>query len=146
MLMAASEAGCWYVVYARSNFENRVAEDLRGKGIGRFVPCYEEVPQSKDRRKQVKVPLFSGYVFTWFQDCPEKRSTVRRPIRTSGQASSKSPLNTFEYLIIDSPRVASVADYNLLETSDSVELVVRPGHAGRTLTGKANETVGKRSY
>jgi len=49
---------------------------------------------------------------------------------------------TFQYVVIDSPPVASVADYHLIEAScDGVVLVVRPDHTRRTLTMQALETV-----
>jgi capsular exopolysaccharide synthesis family protein len=51
---------------------------------------------------------------------------------------------TFKYVVIDSPPVASVADYHLIEaTCDGVVLVVRPDHTRRTLTMQAFETVPK---
>lgn len=85
----------WYAVHTRSNFENRVAEELLGKGIEHFVPCYEEVHQWKDRRKKVKVPLFPGYVFTRFQDSPERRITVLQTngvVRILGQNGAIEPV------------------------------------------------------
>ena len=49
---------------------------------------------------------------------------------------------TFQYVVVDSPPVASVADYHLIEAScDGVVLVVRPDHTRRTLTMQAIETV-----
>jgi capsular exopolysaccharide synthesis family protein len=49
---------------------------------------------------------------------------------------------TFKYVVIDSPPVASVADYHLIEAiCDGVVLVVRPDHTSRTLTMQAFEIV-----
>ena len=53
----------WYAVQTRSNFEKRVAGELRLKGIESFLPAGRECHQWKDRKKMVDVPLFPGYVF-----------------------------------------------------------------------------------
>ena len=50
----------------------------------------------------------------------------------------------FRYMIADSPPVASVADYELLQaTCDGVVLVVRPDHTKRNLCQKALQTIPK---
>jgi protein-tyrosine kinase len=50
----------------------------------------------------------------------------------------------FKYIIVDSPPIAAVADYDLLQTaSDGVVMVVRPDQSNRDLCYKALETVPK---
>jgi Mrp family chromosome partitioning ATPase len=42
--------------------------------------------------------------------------------------------NRFDYVVLDSPPVAAVADYDLLQqTSDGVLIVARPDHSSRKL-------------
>jgi capsular exopolysaccharide synthesis family protein len=50
--------------------------------------------------------------------------------------------NEFDYVILDTPPVASVADYELIEAvSDGVVMVVRPDHTTRTTFKKAIATI-----
>jgi transcription antitermination factor NusG len=53
----------WYAAYTLANHEKRVAEQLERKSIEQFLPLYETVRRWKDRRMQLQVPLFPGYVF-----------------------------------------------------------------------------------
>ncbi len=53
----------WYAAYTRANHEKRVAEQLVRKRIEHFLPLYESVRRWKDRRMQLQLPLFPGYLF-----------------------------------------------------------------------------------
>ena len=80
----------WYAIHTRSNFEKRVADELSAKGIENYLASYEEMHQWKDRKQKVDLPLFPGYVFTRFYDCPEARIAVLRTagvVRILGQSS-----------------------------------------------------------
>src|ERR1022692_2435345 len=76
-----SGQACWYAVYTRSNFEQRVAGELGSRGFESYFPAYEEIHQWKDRKKKVAVPLFPGYVFVRFADSPGLRLPL---LKTSG--------------------------------------------------------------
>jgi protein-tyrosine kinase len=52
--------------------------------------------------------------------------------------------NTYTYIIIDSPPIAAVADYDLLQSlADGVVVVVRPDHTNRALLTQALERIPK---
>jgi transcription antitermination factor NusG len=53
----------WYAAYTRANHEKRVAQQLSARSIEHFLPLYESVRRWKDRRVQLQLPLFPGYVF-----------------------------------------------------------------------------------
>jgi transcription antitermination factor NusG len=53
----------WYAVYTRSRHEQVVKNQLDGKGIENFLPFCVKVSQWKDRKKQIHLPLFPGYLF-----------------------------------------------------------------------------------
>jgi len=53
----------WYAIYTCANHEKRVAEQLHERNIGNFLPLYETSRRWKDRRVQLQLPLFPGYVF-----------------------------------------------------------------------------------
>jgi Mrp family chromosome partitioning ATPase len=53
----------------------------------------------------------------------------------------------FQYLILDSPPVAAVADYDLLSApSDGVVVVVRPDHSDRGQCFKVLDSIPKNKY
>jgi transcription antitermination factor NusG len=53
----------WYASYTSANHEKRVAEQLAQRSIEYFLPLYHSVRRWKDRRTQLQLPLFPGYVF-----------------------------------------------------------------------------------
>jgi transcription antitermination factor NusG len=53
----------WYVLFVRSNQEKRVTHYLADRGVEHLLPCYRSRRQWKDRRVELDVPLFPGYVF-----------------------------------------------------------------------------------
>jgi transcription antitermination factor NusG len=56
----------WYALRVRSNFDKVVALTLRGKGYSEFLPVYRKLSRCTDRKKQIELPLFPGYVFSRF--------------------------------------------------------------------------------
>lgn len=53
----------WCAVQVRPRYEVLVAAGLRAKGYREFLPMYRIKRQWSDRRKEIEVPLFTGYVF-----------------------------------------------------------------------------------
>ncbi len=53
----------WYAAYTAPRHEKRVSMELEGQEIHCFLPLYKSVRRWKDRRKQIDLPLFPGYVF-----------------------------------------------------------------------------------
>jgi transcription antitermination factor NusG len=53
----------WYAAYTRTNHEKRVAEQLEVRAVEYFLPFYKSIRRWKDRRVQLELPLFPGYVF-----------------------------------------------------------------------------------
>ena len=59
---AAAEAN-WYALYTCPRHEKRVAEEIEQRHIACFLPVYRSVRRWKDRRKELDLALFPGYVF-----------------------------------------------------------------------------------
>jgi len=57
----------WCVLYTRPRFENKVAEELKSKGVSCLLPKTRVVREYKNQRRLVELPLFPSYVFV----CPE---------------------------------------------------------------------------
>ena len=53
----------WYAAYTSANHEKRVAELLKAWEVEYFLPVYASVRKWKDRRVQLELPLFPGYLF-----------------------------------------------------------------------------------
>ena len=52
----------WYAAYTCANHEKRVRDQLILRSVESFLPLYETVRRWKDRRMQLQLPLFPGYV------------------------------------------------------------------------------------
>lgn len=53
----------WYAVYICANHEKRVAADLQARSVEHFLPLYSSARRWKDRRVNLELPLFPGYIF-----------------------------------------------------------------------------------
>jgi len=53
----------WYAAYTCANHEKCVAAELRARNVEHFLPLYTSVRRWRDRRVQLELPLFPGYVF-----------------------------------------------------------------------------------
>jgi transcription antitermination factor NusG len=53
----------WYAAYTSANHEKRIAEQLRLRSVEHFLPLYESLRRWKDRKVNLYLPLFPGYVF-----------------------------------------------------------------------------------
>jgi transcription antitermination factor NusG len=53
----------WYAIHVRSHYEHLVSAGLRGRGYEDFLPLYRSQRNWSDRKKELDLPLFPGYVF-----------------------------------------------------------------------------------
>lgn len=53
----------WYAVYCKSRHEKKVVDQLYEKKINHYLPVRKEMRQWSDRKKEVELPLFRGYMF-----------------------------------------------------------------------------------
>lgn len=60
------QAAQWYALRTRSRHEKTVRDQLDKQGIEPLLPTVKRLSQWKDRKKEVEVPLFSGYCFVRF--------------------------------------------------------------------------------
>ena len=96
---ASPLSASWYAVHTRSNFEKMVAGELAAKEIQTFLPAFREVRRWKDRRKELQVPVFPGYVFVRIVDDPAVRLRVLRTngtVRILGPGSDIEAIPDFE--------------------------------------------------
>ncbi len=62
-LQEAESQRFWYALQTRSRHEKVVHEQLEQKALESFLPLYRSMRRWKDRRKELALPLFPGYVF-----------------------------------------------------------------------------------
>jgi transcriptional antiterminator NusG len=72
----------WFAVWTRSRHEQVVRSQLDEKHVTSFLPTLTKWSRWRDRRKQIEVPLFPGYVFARF--APGERLLV---LKCSGVVS-----------------------------------------------------------
>lgn len=66
MSVGSSQAAQWYAVRTRSRHEKLVRDQLEKQGVEPLLPTVKRLSQWKDRKKEIEVPLFSGYCFVKF--------------------------------------------------------------------------------
>jgi len=55
--------GNWYALYTFPRHEKRVAKQIECRQFTSYLPTYRSVRRWKDRRKELELALFPGYVF-----------------------------------------------------------------------------------
>ena len=68
----------WYAIRTRSRYEKVVRDQLLSQGIEPLLPTVKRLSQWKDRKKEIEVPLFSGYCFVHF--APDHKLAVLKTI------------------------------------------------------------------
>lgn len=53
----------WYALYTCARHEKRIAEQIACRSLPCFLPLYRSTRKWADRRKELELPLFPGYVF-----------------------------------------------------------------------------------
>ena len=66
----------WYAVQTRVRHEKAVAHRLCERGVTTFLPTVTEVHRWNDRKKTVKLPLFSCYLFVKLAPNNKERQRV----------------------------------------------------------------------
>lgn len=74
--IAAGSQLSWYAVQTRSRHEKLVQHHLHIRGMSLYLPAVTETHRWSDRRKQVEVLLFPGYVFVQLVPSNDWRATV----------------------------------------------------------------------
>lgn len=68
----------WYAVSVRPRHEKLVTRHLEFRGLNCFLPVYRSVRRWKDRRKELDMALFPGYVFVNLSR-PNRCAVLRAP-------------------------------------------------------------------
>jgi transcription antitermination factor NusG len=83
----------WFALRTKSRHEKLVRDQLDKQGIEPLLPTVKRLSQWKDRRKEIEVPLFSGYCFVRFGQ--EERLPVQKVsgvVEIVGSGSQPEPI------------------------------------------------------
>ena len=89
-----SQSTQWFALRTRSRHEKLVRDQLTNQGIEPLLPTIKRLSQWKDRKKEIEVPLFSGYCFVRFsteQKLPVLKTIGVVDIVGSGQQPEPIP-------------------------------------------------------
>ncbi|HEY2389784.1 MAG TPA: transcription termination/antitermination NusG family protein [Candidatus Angelobacter sp.] len=126
----------WLALQVRAGWEIRCAYLLRERGYTEFLPLYQQKRKWSDREKIIPVPLFTGYLFLFFEaNNRESITSVPGFIRFVGTGNTPVPIDDGEINALQIATTASVGHgpCAFLEVGQEVE--VRNGPLAG-LTGK----------
>jgi transcription antitermination factor NusG len=102
----------WYALRTRSRHEKMVRDQLMQQGIEHLLPTVKRLSQWKDRKKEVEVPLFSGYCFVRFE--PDQKLPILKTVGVVdivGSGQRPEPIPDEEIIAIQT-LMASVLPYD----------------------------------
>jgi transcription antitermination factor NusG len=53
----------WFAAYTSPRHEKHVSQQMQRRGIQNYLPLYKSIRRWKDRRKELELPIFPGYLF-----------------------------------------------------------------------------------
>jgi transcription antitermination factor NusG len=101
----------WLAAYTRSRHENRVADQLRTKGLEFLLPTYHRWVRWSDRIKKSAAPLFPGYVFVHVNDV--ERVPVLQTVGVVRLVSSAGRASTLDDRDVERLRVCSLESHDI---------------------------------
>jgi transcriptional antiterminator NusG len=119
----------WYALRTRSRHEKLVRDQLGKQGIEQLLPTVKRLSQWKDRKKEIEVPLFSGYCFVRFEQSAKLPvQKVSGVVEIVGSGSRPEPIPDEEIEALKT-LVSSVLPYDphpYLHEGMAVEVVRGP--------------------
>ena len=120
---------CWYALRTKSRHEKVVRERLVREGVETLLPTMKRLSRWKDRKKEVEVPLFSGYCFARFT-WPERISvlSVSGVVNLVGSGNDPEPLPIEEISALQTLMISTLRyDFHpYLHEGQEVEVIRGP--------------------
>lgn len=119
----------WYALRTRSRHEKKVRDRLASQGIAQLLPTLTRVSQWKDRKRNIELPLFSGYCFAQFM-WQHKRAVLEVPgvVQIVGGGHTPEPVPDEEIAALEKLMSSSLAydAHPYLHEGMAVEVVRGP--------------------
>jgi transcription elongation factor/antiterminator RfaH len=121
----------WFAVYVRSRHEARVAKHFKDREIEFFLPQYKEERKWSDRKVEIELPLFPGYLFVQLRRSLENMwRVVEVPgvITIVGRGSSPEALEDAEIELLRNAMMNPHAakPHKLMKAGDQVKITRGP--------------------
>ncbi|HEY2120388.1 MAG TPA: UpxY family transcription antiterminator [Candidatus Acidoferrum sp.] len=93
----------WYALQVRARHEKNVTNYLNGMGYETFLPLSKSARQWSDRKKEIDLPLFPGYIFCRF-DVQNRLPILKTPgmLQIVGYSRIPIPVDEIEIDAIQS--------------------------------------------
>lgn len=119
----------WFALRTKARHEKQVRDRLAAHGFEPLLPIVKQLSQWKDRRKEVELPLFSGYCFArfrWEDRLPVANVTGVVSIIGSGSHPERIPEEEIEALRALMASHLAYGTHPYLEEGMSVEVTRGP--------------------
>jgi len=119
----------WFAAYTCAHHERRVSDHLGARGIEYFLPTYHVVRRWKDRKVELELPLFPGYVFVHVAMREHFRMVgVPGIARIVGTSLQPTPLPEYEIESLKNARSTGIhtQPYPYLEIGRKVRIKAGP--------------------
>ena len=117
----------WYAVYTKSRFENKVYAGLAQRSVETFFPKIEVWSRRKDRRKKIRIPMFSGYLFVMFPEYSNERKLD--VLTTPGVVKMLDKPESYEPLQIPDSQIEAIK--RLVVSDVQIQPYIYPGEGER---------------
>lgn len=128
-MFEASSQSQWFALRTKSRHEKLVRDQLEKQGIEPLLPTVRRLSQWKDRKKEIEVPLFSGYCFVRLsQQTKLPAQMVAGVVEVVGSGNRPEPIPDTEIEVLKT-LMASVLPYDphpYLHEGMTVEVVRGP--------------------
>ncbi len=122
-------ASRWYAAYTCTHHERRVAQQLAERHVENFLPLYRSVRRWKDRRKELQLALFPGYVFV-HMDVRDRLQVLQLPgvvnLVSFGGVPAPLPDNEIEILRQGSANPGRITPHPYLKVGRRVRVSSGP--------------------
>jgi len=120
----------WYVLFVRTNHENKVRNILNRLNIESYLPLIKELRYWSDRKKWMERPLFPGYIFLRVS-CREFFSVMDNNSVISYVKEGQNPASISEDQIsmirqVEASGNSYVEEQNCLVEGDSIKVIGGP--------------------
>ncbi len=140
-----SDSSRWFAVWTRSRQEKSAASVLEMLGVPHFLPLKSEIRQWSDRKQNVTVPLFSGYLFVRINPARDGRLQVLKTPGIAGFVGNQTgplpvPNQQIEAIRVVLEKRVECVVLPLLAEGDLVRVMRGPlaGVEGRLIRGNSS--------
>jgi transcription antitermination factor NusG len=136
----------WFAAYVRSRHESRVAQHLEKRDVELFFPQYTSQRRWSDRKVNLPMPLFPGYLFVRIQLCNRMQVlTTPGVLHLVGASGRPEPLEDAEIELMKAAvmKCNDPRPHDFIRVGDRVTVIrgALEGHEGFLVRDKSNHRI-----